>query len=150
MLTMTESMPVKVGGTLVGEIVPAKGGYYKVKGMDAVWPSPEEARRELLERREAAARLAQSYQDEQSHVPVVMGRSLYEAILEEGLWLGPVIDQTHTQITIRVEHKDRLRAALSLVMDKLTPIASMETRTEKEAMRARALLGAARMLQARI
>jgi hypothetical protein len=135
---------VEINGIVVGEVVPTDTGKFVVRGLRETWDTPDQATAALMARRAQAAQLAEEMRKKQAGVRITVGRTLYDAVVENGLWIGRPVTENKTQITVEVEQTDHAKAALEALIERLEENARQATRLDSNSMRSRALIGAAR------
>jgi len=142
--------PIVVDGLTVGEIEKTNDKVH-VRGLREVWfDSEEEATQAILERRSRTHELVEQHRQQQTNLKVKIGKTLYDAIVDQGLWVGRPVEESKTQTTVEVENMDLLRTSLQALINNLETQAKTATRTEGGAMRSRALIGAAKQQLARL
>lgn len=135
---------VEINGVVVGEVLPTNDGKFIVKGLKEQWDSIAAARVALLKRHERASELVKKHREHHSGARVTIGRALYDAVIENGLWIGRLVQESKTQVVIEIEHPDMVRVGLTELVSRLEQQAKTHTRLDGATMRARALIGAAR------
>lgn len=150
MATIDNTTPVVVNGSTLGYMEPSDNGFV-IKGLKGQFFANEgDVTNTLVQRRERTIALVEQRRAEQKDVRITIGNTLHDALIAEGLWIGLPVEQTKTQTTVEVENTDMIRASLQELIATLEGSARSNTRTERNSMRSRALIGAAKQQLAKL